>query len=292
MRRAYWAVFLAALFVLAGCQKQAQPKALQVVASTNFYGEVAQAVLGSHGHVTSVITDPAVDPHDYEPTTAVGKKVAKAQVVVANGIGYDAWMTKLVKANNGQATTVTAAQVVGAKPGDNEHLWYQPQTMAKLATRLATVYGRKDPAHQKAYRQNAKRYIRSLRPLQQQLAALRAQADGQAVGISEPVFTYALDALGYKVADAHFANAIEESTDPSAADLKSLRAAIKQRRLAFFVVNTQVQSKLVDSLVKACRQAGVPVLAVTETMPKHRTYRQWMMQQYTALAKLQAKAVK
>ena len=201
MRRGWWLMLLAGVWLLAGCQKQAQPDTLQVVATTNFYGEVAQAVLGSHGQVTSVITDPAVDPHDYEPTAAVGKQVAMAQVVVANGIGYDAWMTKLTKANGDQATTVTAAKVIGARAGDNEHVWYQPETMPKLAEKLAAVYSQKDPAHKAAYQRNAKRYIHSLQPLQQQLKTLRANARGQAVGVSEPVFTYALDALGYKVAD-------------------------------------------------------------------------------------------
>ena len=83
---------------LSACAKnQTQTKAdqLKVVTTTDFYGEVAQAVLGSHGKVTPIITSPSVDPHDYEPTTKTAKLVAKADLAVYNGLEYDSWIKKL-----------------------------------------------------------------------------------------------------------------------------------------------------------------------------------------------------
>ena len=147
---------------LSACAKnQTQTKAdqLKVVTTTDFYGEVAQAVLGSHGKVTPIITSPSVDPHDYEPTTKTAKLVAKADLAVYNGLEYDSWIKKL-----GAKKYLTVASVTGAKIGQNEHLWYQPQTMSKLALALAKEYGRLDPKHKQDYLANAKKYQAKLAP--------------------------------------------------------------------------------------------------------------------------------
>jgi zinc/manganese transport system substrate-binding protein len=260
---------------------------IQVVASVDFYGEAAQAVLGDHGQVTSIIDQPNVDPHDYEPTTKVGKRVAKADVAVYNGAGYDTWMTKLLKGKRHHTVKVSAAKVVGVKDGENEHIWYKPQTMPKMANALAKQFGKLDKVHKAEYQKNAQTYIASLKPLLTLIDKLKANAGDKSVAVSEPVFVNALTYLGYKVNDAHFANAIEEGSDPSPADIRKLDNAIKDKKIAFFVQNTQVESKIVDRVVKKCRTAGVPVLKVTETLPKGKDYTQWMTAQYQALEKIQ-----
>ena len=60
---------------------------LNVVTTLDFYGETAKAVLGDHGTVTSLITSPNVDPHDFEATTKTAKIVSKADLVIYNGAG-------------------------------------------------------------------------------------------------------------------------------------------------------------------------------------------------------------
>src|SRR6266571_4312416 len=72
---------------------------LQVVAAENFWGSIASQLGGNRVHVTSVITSPATDPHDYEPTAADARTMAGAQLAIVNGIGYDPWANKLLAAN-------------------------------------------------------------------------------------------------------------------------------------------------------------------------------------------------
>ncbi|WP_225418481.1 metal ABC transporter solute-binding protein, Zn/Mn family [Lacticaseibacillus daqingensis] len=279
-----------ASMLLSGCQtKASQDKGLQVVASVDFYGEVAKAVVGTHGTVTSVIDKLDVDPHDYEPTTEVAKTVANADIVIDNGGGYDSWMTKLIAADSGNTTTVTAAKVVGIKDGENEHIWYKPDVMPKMATALAKAFGQRDPAHKQAYADNAAAYIKKLQPLLKQIDALKARAVGQKVAVSEPVFSNALSYLGYTIVNDHFAQAVEESTDPSPKDIRALEAQIQGKQIAFFVQNTQVESKIVTNIVKQVRAAGIPVLQVTETMPAGKTYTSWMTAQYNQLKAIQTK---
>ncbi|MHA3067080.1 metal ABC transporter solute-binding protein [Lacticaseibacillus saniviri] len=296
MHKRFWGIGAALLILvtfLGACQ-QAKPASevkkdgITVVASVDFYGEVAKAVLGDHGKVTSIINRPEVDPHDYEPTTAVGKDVAKANVVLANGIGYDGWMDKLVKANSNGATYIRVGEdVLHKKEGDNEHLWYQPTTMKQLATQLAKEFGKIDKANAKAFDANAKKYIATLTPMTDLVAKLKAERKQSLVDVSEPVFDYALDSLGYKVNNEHFSKATEDGTDPSPADIEAMKKDIRDKKIAFFVQNTQADSKIVDQLTAEAKKAGVPVLKVTETLPKDKTYLSWMMSQYQALEKIQ-----
>lgn len=266
-------------------------KPIHVVASLDFYGEAAQAVLGKHGTITTIIKSSSIDPHDFEPTPKDAAAVSHANVVLANGIGYDAWMQKLVKSNakkNVQSIRV-GEDVMGKKVGDNEHLWYDPQTMSELVTYLAKQFGKQAPKYRQVYQQNAAAYIKKLAPLQQQIKSLKQQSHNQAVDVSEPVFDYALTALGYRRNNTSFEMAVENGTDPSPKAVKNMQADIKHHRIAFFVNNSQASDKTVETMVALAKKHNVPVLNVTETLPKGLTYLTWMQSQYRALAKIQAK---
>ncbi len=276
---------------LAGCQPRATTTShrLTVVTTTNFYGEVAQAVGGKHVKVTSIINRPSVDPHDYEPTTNVAKTVSHADFALANGIGYDGWMNKVVK-STGHAKLISVGEdVLGRRNGANEHLWYDVATMPKVAQYLAKQFGQRDPRHRTSYQKNAQRYVESLKPINHEVTKLKAAAQKmptRQVLVSEPVFDDALTTLGFKVANVNFENAVEKGTDPSPRVIKQMQTDLKRKRVAFFVDNRQVSDKLVENMVTVAQRAGVPVLKVTETMPAHVTYQQWMLNQYRQLEKI------
>ena len=94
---------LAALAVLvAGCdaaQSGDGGGGVRVVAAENFWGSIARQLGGTHAQVTSIIVNPAQDPHSYEPTTIDGRTMATAQLAIVNGVGYDPWAPKLLAAS-------------------------------------------------------------------------------------------------------------------------------------------------------------------------------------------------
>ncbi|MDQ7938315.1 metal ABC transporter solute-binding protein [Lactiplantibacillus sp. WILCCON 0030] len=281
------------LLGLAGCRQARSQNTpsdkLSVVTTTNFYGEVAKAVGGKRVQVKAVIKSPTVDPHDYEPTSKVATQVAQADIVVANGLGYDNWMAKLVK-NAPKAKFVQVGEdVMGKQVGVNEHLWYDPTTMPKLAIALAKQYGQAQPKHKAYFQKRAQAYIATLKPIQQELTQLRQRADQLThcqVLVSEPVFDDALTAMGFKVSNVAFENAIEKGTDPSPQVIKTMQKDLKTHQVAFFVQNKQVTDHLVTAMVDLAKKQNVPVLQVTETMPAHQNYRQWMLSQYRQLNQL------
>lgn len=298
MKRIHWGILglVSALLVVLllmltnwqpGNRKPSADKPIRVVASLNFYGEVAREVAGSHGQVTSFINSSAIDPHEFQPTTKQAMQVAKANVVIENGLGYDYWMEKTAKANdNTKALINVGTQVAHKQDGDNEHVWYQPNTMGKLADLLAKKYSKLDPAHRRDYVRNARNYKKKLAKLNDKINAAKVEGNHQ-VDVSEPVFDYALTNLGYQINDTHFEKAVEDGTDPSPKDIKGIQDDIKNHRIDFFVNNTQESNSTVENLVKLAKKNGIPVLNVTESEPKGENYVSWMTKQYDELRKIQ-----
>ncbi len=77
--------------------------------------------------MTSIVTDPNADPHEYEASSANAKAMANANFVIVNGVGYDDWALKLITAsNNPNRTVLNVAQTPWKANGSNPHLWYNP----------------------------------------------------------------------------------------------------------------------------------------------------------------------
>lgn len=260
---------------------------IKIVAAENFYGEVAKAVGGDHVDVTNILDNPNADPHDFEPTPDVARKVSKAQMIIYNGVGYDAWMDKLINVDSSsksKSITKVADDVMGKKEGDNEHIWYNPDTMPKLAKKIADDLAKLDPSHAQTYQKNAQTYITSLAPLQEKVQKLK-QTAGAKIDVSEPIFDYMANALNLDINDQKFSQAIDNGSEPSASDVAQLQSDIKDKKIKLLVYNTQNSGPMVNNLVKMAKSSGVPIVKVTETEPKGKTYLQWMNDQLDQVAK-------
>lgn len=277
--------------IIVGCSNKkvsATTQKLNIVTTTDFYGEVAKAVVGDKGTFSSIINNPAIDPHDYEPTTKTAQIVSKADITVANGLGYDAWMNKLNKKSDSSYIKI-GENIMNKKVGDNPHVWYNPETMPKYAKYLATRLAKQQPQNKAYFEKNAEKYIASLKPVQTELTKLKLasnKAPNKNVYVSEPAFDYSIQATGFKVTNKKFEEAVENGTDPTPQTIQDMHQGIKNHQIAYFVFNTQTDSKLVNNLVILAKQNDIPVLNVTETLPKGKNYQQWMLMQYQALNKI------
>src|SRR5437660_10630839 len=214
---------LTAGLALSGCGSSARAKGkLDVVAAENVYGNIAAQIGGAHVSVTSILTDPNADPHLFEPGTSNGLAVAKAKVVLQNGLGYDAFMTKLEDAapSSGRST-VTIADVLGVHGKDaNPHLWYDVPQLGRIAGAIAAAFERSDPRHATAYRAGLSRFKRSLGPLRGEVATIRSRFRGAQVAYTEPVPGYLITAAGLRnLAPGSFTRAIEDGTEPSPSEV-------------------------------------------------------------------------
>lgn len=281
-------IIMVGAFFISGCtnQKGSSSRKIEVVSTLNFYGEIAKKVGGRQVKVTNIIDNPAVDPHDFEPTTKTAKLMVNADIVLENGVGSDTWIQKITPRKKG-IKVLNAGKLMDKKDGDNPHLWYKLATMRTMARHLATELGRKDPKHQKEYQKNAEDYVKSLEPVQQKIDQIKEHSGGKKVAVTEPVYDYTLSELNYKVSDNQFALAIENETDPSPKMVEKLQNDLRKKRVEFVVNNKQTGNKVIDELLELAKKSDVPVVNVTETMPSGKNYQSWMLSQLDQISKIQ-----
>ena len=111
---------------------------IEVVASINQWGSVAEDLGGSNVEVTNIMTKTNVEAHDYEPTSQDVAKFGTAKVAVVNGDDYDPWATKAAQPT--KATLVTAAETAGIKEGDNPHVWFSAKVRSNTADAITAAY--------------------------------------------------------------------------------------------------------------------------------------------------------
>lgn len=261
-----------------------QSDKISIVTTTNVYSDIAKNIVGKYGTATAIIDKSSVDPHDFDPTTADAKKVAQANIIVANGLGYDSWMNKLAKSVDKKPVLV-GEDLMGLKSGDNPHIWYNLDMPTKYVDYLVKRLSKLDKKHAAYFKENGEKYLAKIDKIKQ--LAQANKGDQKPVFVSEPVFDYALQEAGYKIGDKKFEEAIENGTDPSPKTINEMNNAIKQKKIAFFVNNTQASSSTVKSFVKLAKKNNIPVLNVRETIPNNTTYLAWMKENYQKLADIQ-----
>jgi zinc/manganese transport system substrate-binding protein len=275
--------------MLAGCGGSSSAHGgLAVVTSTNVYGDIAQQIGSGHVHVTSILTSPDADPHLFEPGTANGLAVAEAGVVIQNGAGYDTFMTKLEHAApSSKRHVLTVADVLGVHGRDaNPHLWYDVPRLPAIARAIAGVLAEADPPHAAAYKHGATRFVSSLSALDRAVAGIRRAHTGTPVAYTEPVPGYLLSAAGLRnVSPGGFTRAIENGSEPAPADVAAMQGLLSRRSVKVLLYNSQTVSPITSGVRDEATAQGIPVVGVTETLPAHRTFQQWQLEQVRELAR-------
>ena len=94
---------------------------LKVIATFSILGDIVANVGGDRVEVTTLV-GPDGDAHVFQPSPADAEAVASAEVIVANGLGFEGWMDRLVEASGTKATLITAAEsVTPIAFGEEEH---------------------------------------------------------------------------------------------------------------------------------------------------------------------------
>lgn len=259
---------------------------IAVIAAENFYGDIARQVGGERVAVVSIMSNPDQDPHLFETTPGIVRQLANAQIVILNGANYDPWMDKLLSAapRSGRLV-INAAQLIGRKPGDNPHVWYDPATMPATAVALADALTKLDSAHASDYAARLKVTLTSLTHITQRIAQLKAKHAGSAVTATEPVFGVMVDALGLTMRNQRFQLAMMNDTEPSARDVAALESDLKEHKVKALIYNSQVSEKLTERMRAIAGAAKVPVIAVTETMPANISFQDWVLGELDAVDK-------
>ncbi|SNS70155.1 metal ABC transporter solute-binding protein, Zn/Mn family [Rhodococcoides kyotonense] len=278
---------------------------ITIVASTNVWGSVAEAVAGDLATVDSIIADPSADPHSYEASAGDAAKVAEASLVVYNGGGYDEFIEDILGTEGKDVPSVNAYDLLDADhahgedthddaahaeetteaPADdhghshgenNEHVWYDAEVAAATAESIAEKLGQLDPDNAAQYTANAETFHDQAHDITDVTAKIAADHPGAPVAQTEPIAHYLIEESGLTdVTPDDFKNAIEEGNDPSPASIAQTRDLFASNSVQALVYNVQTVDSVTEDIRATAEAAGVPVVEVTETLPEGMTYIEW-----------------
>jgi zinc/manganese transport system substrate-binding protein len=290
IRLAAAAAALGAVAAITGCG-QDEPAAatadstIKVVASTNVWGSVASAVAGDLADVTAIISDPTGDPHSYQLTPRDAAALTDADLVVFNGGGYDEFVEQALGEGGEGPRTVQAFALAELGGDENEHVWYHLATVSAVADDIARRLGEISPDSAGAFQANASAFKAEVDELTTQVDRLAQAGAGARIVATEPIAHHLLGQAGFEDATpAEFVEAVEEETDPPAAAVAQIQDLVAQRQVALLVHNPQTETPVVADVLTKAREARLPVVDMTETLPAGQDYVTWMTGQIEALS--------
>ena len=280
--------------LMAGCGTSAGDptkgaRIVHVVAAENMWGDIVKQIGSKHATVASIISDPEADPHLYASNPRDAARLAQANLVVVNGLGYDDFAQKLLSAApSAKRHVLSIADVMSPGGHDpNPHLWYDVPRLPAVAHAIADALAAEDPSDAGYFRANASRFIDSLQPLLSTVAAIENRHPGAPVAYTERVPGYLLEAAGVTIkTPPGFATAIEAGSEPGPGDTQRLNDLIAGHKIDALLYNSQAVTPVTKRLRALAARSGVPVVPVTETLPPGEpSFQSWQLHQAQALLK-------
>jgi len=169
----------------------------------------------------------------------------------------------------------------------NELVFYNAAAMAMLGTTIAGKLGELDPADAATFSRNADDFAGKLGELDRRTTAIKTAHPGIKAVVTEPVADYLLQDAGIAdITPTGFSKAIEAENDPAPKDIAEIDALLTKRSAGLLVYNEQTTGSVTDRVRATAQSSGVPVLAVTETLPAGTTdFLTWRGATITALEK-------
>lgn len=259
---------------------------VNVVVTTNVWGSVVDQLVGTCANVSTVITNSAADPHDFEPTAQTAASFADAQLVVVNGLGYDEWANKIVKSlGNSAPPVLNLGQELGLSTGVNPHIWYSPDYVTRSATNITDQMKTTSPAAAAYFDGQAVTFASALQPYLAKVSSIKEQFKGTKIGATETVFDYMAQATGLVITTPPgFIKAIATESEPSAKDVGIFREQLANGTDQVLIYNSQTEGGLTTQMRSVAEANNVPVVDVTESLnPSTATFQAWQLAQLDSL---------
>jgi zinc/manganese transport system substrate-binding protein len=277
--------------VVAGCGSgttTGRSGALQIVAAENFWGSIAAQLAGPKARVQSIISNPATDPHSYEPTAADARALAGAQLAIVNGVGYDPWAPRLLAADSAPTRTeLDVGAFLGLKDGDNPHRWYSPANVESVADAVTADLKRLDPRDAGYFDARLATFrTRGLATYHALISRISSRYAGVPVGASESIFALLSTALGLRlITPASFMKSVSEGTEVSAQDVAITGKQLADHTVKVWIYNSQNATPEIQQLNDLARREGIPIATITETLsPARASFQDWQSAQLTGIA--------
>ena len=237
----------------AGSQESASAK-LKVLATFSILGEVVKNVGGDRVEVATLV-GPNSDAHVYAPAPADAKKVADAKLVITNGLGFEGWMGRLIKASGSKAPVLVATKGIKERKtqdshghgGADPHAWQSVANVKVYVANIRDALIAADPAGKDAYEANAAAYLGKLDALDQEVrAAVSAiPADRRRIITSHDAFGYFQQAYGIEFIAPQ---GVSTEAEPSARDVARIITQVKKQKIPAVFLENITDSRLMERI--------------------------------------------
>jgi len=317
------ALSLTGALTLAGCASAGADAAasddrISVVASTSEYAQIAEEIGGEFVDATAIVSSSSQDPHSFEPSARDQLTIQRADLIIENGGGYDAFVDALIEASGSIAPVITAVEFSHAWPeneghetesmeagdehaddgdpthdhadhehveGFNEHVWYDMHTVAHLAEEIASELSELLPAEAATFEANAEQFGSGIAGLESALTEIDTAHAGAEVFVTEPVSLYLVSAAGLEnVTPDAFSEAVEEGQDVAPAILLDSLSLLRSGAVRVVIANSQTGGAETTDVIAEAEAESIPVIEYSETLPDGQTYLSWMQANIEALA--------
>jgi ABC-type Zn uptake system ZnuABC Zn-binding protein ZnuA len=242
----------------AGSADGAQGRTLRVVATTNQVADFAANVGGDRVRVTSLLK-PNLDAHDYEPSPADVEAIARADVVLENGAGLEAWLGDTIASSGFQGPVVDTSQRVRlrmAGGATDPHVWQNPRNAMVMAATIERALAAADPADAGRFRANLAAYTRQLQALDSEVQRQIDSLANKKLVTNHDAFGYYVDRYGLQLVGAVIPSS-DSSAELSGRDIRDLVAKIKATKVKAVFSETSLPPRAAETIG---REAGVKVV--------------------------------
>lgn len=269
---------------------------LNIVVTVDQWGQLTEQLTGDCAEVTTIIAGTSADPHEFEPTPADLVAFDNADLVVMNGVGYDAWATKALDQLGGDLPVISAGDVAGRNPGDNPHVWFSPDAVRQMSAAVTDEVAILLPEAVEYLDTQSASWATKVEPYDSALRSLVAAVDSldedtgdgdvePTFASTEPVADDLAESVGLRnVTPSGYRSAALNETDPSPSDLAEFTQTVADGDATVLIVNAQSRSAFADELIDQAVEAEVAVVEVTETIPPGSgDFVNWQVNQIEAL---------
>ena len=251
--------WLAALCAMTWVMGAAGPAAAQdkvrVVATFSILADLARNVGGDAVDVTALV-GPDSDAHAYSPSPADAKRLADAKVVLVNGLGFEGWIERLVKASGTKAAVVAASKGVSPRQMmDEDHGKSDPHAWQSVANARIYVANIRDgltvadPAGKAVYDANAQAYLAKLDDLENEVrtAIATIPADRRKIITTHDAFGYFGVAYGMSFIAPE---GVSTESEPSAKDVARIIRQIKKQKIPAVFLENVSDPRLIEQIAR------------------------------------------
>jgi zinc/manganese transport system substrate-binding protein len=232
------------------------PARLKVLATFSILGDFVRNVGGDRVEVATLV-GPDSDAHVYAPAPADAKKVADAKVLVTNGLGYEGWMSRLLKASGTKAPVVVATKGIKERKARDSHghgeadphSWQSVANAKVYVTNIRDALIAADPAGKAAYEVNAAAYIAKLDTLDQEVKAAVAAipVERRKIITSHDAFGYFEQAYGVAFIAPQ---GVSTEAEPSARDIARIITQVKKQKIPAVFLENVTDPRLMERIAK------------------------------------------